>query len=155
MSLKIIHIGGHAAYKSDMALALFNLDQSFFPTPWALSSWQNLFGEGAEKNLFVVYEEETLIGFSLFDVASADSFAHLLKILINPEYRGKGTSKLLLADAVEFLKCEGITHFFLEVEAENYAAQKLYLSQGFIVIHRKKDFYGNGRDALIMTLDFN
>lgn len=154
MSFNLVHIEGHAAYTSDMALALFDLDKNFFPTPWTEEAWINLFEEGADKNLFVFYENEMIIGFSLFDLSRADSFAHLLKILVRPEYRGKGHSKALLQGVISFLKKEGFQHFFLEVEAENYAAQKLYLSQSFKVIHQKKDFYGNGKDALIMTLDF-
>lgn len=155
MSYNLAHIEGHAVYKSDMALALFKLDQFFFPTPWSEDAWLNLFQEGMDKNLIVLLNQEEIIGFSLFELVPADSFAHLVKILVAPQFRGKGLSKKLMTEAMTSLKNAGLKHYFLEVEAENYAAQKLYLSQDFKVIHKKKDFYGNGRDALIMTLDFS
>lgn len=94
-----------------------------------------------------------IIGFVLFDLSYADSFAHLLKILVHPEFREKGLARQLLEKSLLGLKNEGLHHFFLEVEEDNHAAQKLYQSCGFKVIHRKKDFYGNGRAALIMTAD--
>lgn len=143
---------GHDAYSGTMAFALFELDKKFFPTPWSRESWDELFS-GHARSLTVVYRDDELVGFSLFDLSVADSFAHLLKILINPDFRKKGVAADLLKFALDSLQTQGLRHYFLEVEEDNHAAQKLYLSAGFKTIHRKKDFYGDGRAALIMTLD--
>lgn len=132
-----------------MAFALFELDQKFFPTPWTLESWQRLGDQ--DRLLVVAMLDQIAVGFCLFDKSSADSFAHLLKILITPEFREKGLSHQLLIDALGQLQAEDFKHYFLEVEENNLAAQKLYLAHGFKVIHRKKDFYGTDRAALIMT----
>ena len=144
-------IKGQEAFTSDLALALFELDQNYFPTPWTRDSWLDLFKEQERLLVTLKKSEGVLIGFCLFDLSHADSFAHLLKVLIIPEERTKKYSKPLLEKALEHLKAHQFSQFFLEVEADNYAAQKLYLSCGMKVIHRKKDFYGQGRDALIMT----
>jgi ribosomal-protein-alanine N-acetyltransferase len=151
MSHKFELIKGQTAFTSDLALALFHLDQNYFPTPWTRDSWLDLFNEHERLLVTLKNAEGQLIGFCLFDLSHADSFAHLLKILIVPEERAKKYSKPLLEKAMSALKAETFSQFFLEVEADNYAAQKLYLSCGMKVIHRKKDFYGQGRDALIMT----
>lgn len=129
-------------------LFLKTTDQAYFPTPWDDDSWSNLFLEGADR--FVLVADK---GFALFDVSIADSFAHLLKIVLNPEVRGKGLGKELLNESLNQLKKRSIHSFFLEVEEGNLSAIKLYESVGFQVIHKKKHFYSNGATALIMTLD--
>lgn len=150
MSINFDFIEGHQAYTSEMAFVLYELDQAFFPTPWSKDSWEKLFNEH-ERLLVTLKANEITIGFCLFDLNAVDSFAHLLKIVIHPELRNKGYSKKLLNEALLNLEKKGFTQFFLEVEESNLAAQKLYKSSGFKIIHRKKDFYGENRAALIMT----
>jgi ribosomal-protein-alanine N-acetyltransferase len=154
MSVHFNLIEGHDALSSTMAFALFSLDQNFFPTPWHKSSWENLF-QGHDRTLLVANSGLETIGFSLFDLSVADSFAHLLKIIVHPELRGQGLGRKLLETHLSALQKEGLKHFFLEVEEENHVAQKLYHACGFKVIHRKKDFYGNNRHALIMTAELS
>lgn len=143
-------IEGQKTYTSDLAFVLYELDQKHFPTPWSLDSWKSLFVDH-DRLLVIVEIDDEVIGFSLFDRVIEDSFAHLLKIIIHPKYRAQGLSKLLLNESIFSLEKNGCTHYFLEVEESNLSAQKLYLSCGFKVIHRKKDFYGQDRSALIMT----
>ncbi|MBC7539369.1 MAG: GNAT family N-acetyltransferase [Bacteriovorax sp.] len=145
----IFTIEGHQTLTSEMAFVLSELDRQYFPTPWDLESWTHLFF-GHDRLLIALKVDKEVIGFCLFDKSAADSFAHLLKILINPEYRNKGLSKKLLRAALINLETAGCSQFFLEVEEDNHAAQKLYSSAGFQIIHRKKDFYGTNRSALIM-----
>lgn len=154
MSVHFYLIEGHDALTSTMAFALFSLDQNFFPTPWSKDSWENLF-QGHDRTLLVASSGHEYIGFSLFDLSRADSFAHLLKMIVHPELRGQGLGRKLLENHLGALKKEGLQHFFLEVEEENHVAQNLYQACGFKVIHRKKDFYGNNRHALIMIADLS
>ena len=141
---------GHQTLTSEMAFELFKLDREFFPTPWSLESWQKLFLEH-DRLLMVLQVEGEIFGFCLFDKSSADSFAHLLKIIITPNQRGKGLSQKLLETSLLTLKKSGCSELFLEVEETNHAAINLYRRVGFQVIHSKKNFYGTNRSALIMT----
>jgi ribosomal-protein-alanine N-acetyltransferase len=143
-------ISGHEAYPSSMVRKLIELDQNFFPTPWTKDSWSNLFLEH-DRLLVIMTFEDQVIGFCLLDLAVADSFGHLLKILITPHFRGRGLATELLKSTIDYLAKQNIGQLYLEVEASNFAAQKTYSSQGFKSIHLKKDFYGQGRDAIIMT----
>jgi len=152
MSYSFQYIEGQETYTSNMAFELFEIDRNFFPTPWSIESWINLC-DGHNRLLILLKNGNDTIGFCLFDKVIQDSFAHLLKILIIPSYQKLGLSKELLNKALLVLCKSGCTHYFLEVEQSNITAQKLYLSSGFKIIHRKKDFYGENRDALIMTKD--
>lgn len=145
-----ILIEGHKTFESVMAFALFELDRDLFPTPWSLDSWENLFLK-QDRLLVLIKKKDKIAGFCLFDKNAIDAFAHLLKIVIHPDYRGIGLSKLLLNTAITHLEKNGFSQFFLEVEESNEAAQRLYLGAGFKAIHRKKDFYGEKRAAIIMT----
>ena len=145
-------IQGPQAFSSSRALLLYELDQRFFPTPWSEESWFRLFEEH-QRFLMLVKIEENIIGFSLFDLAPEDQFTHLLKIVINSEYRNQKLGFSLLKQSLEKLELENYKHFFLEVEESNLSAQKIYLECGFQKIHQKKDFYGQNRNALIMTKD--
>jgi len=40
----------------------------------------------------------------------------------------------------------------LEVRAGNAAAIALYASEGFVPVGRRRRYYGNGEDALLMSL---
>lgn len=144
-----VQFQGQDALSSSLALEISLLDGQFFPTPWTLSAWSGLHEQ--DRLLIVLKEGEGVIGFCLFDKSTIDSFAHLLKILIIPDRRNKGLARDLLDNAINQLDRGGCTRLFLEVEEDNYAAQKLYSSLGFKKIHLKKNFYGPGRSAVIMT----
>lgn len=152
MSQKYIEIDKTSALEADVLFVLKDLDLKYFPTPWDSSSWDQVFSNGAERFILIDERDGSLTGFILFDYNVVDSFAHLLKILVNPEKRGQKIGKDLLNEAISILKKRGIKTFFLEVEEENLVALNLYENIGFKVIHKKKHFYSNGGTAIIMTL---
>lgn len=132
--------------------ALVELDQDHFPTPWGQESWNKVFYSMGQRYIMMAEGDGQIMGFTLFDVSVADSFAHLLKIVVSPNVRGLGIGKNLLNESVSVLSGRGIKSFFLEVEEYNTVAINLYESLGFKIIHQKKQFYSSGANALIMTL---
>lgn len=152
MSQKYISIDKTSALEADVLFVLKDLDLKHFPTPWDNASWEQVFSEGSERFILIDERDGSIPGFALFDLNVVDSFAHLLKILVNPEARGQKIGKKLLSEAIKILKERGINNFFLEVEEDNLVALHLYEKMGFKVIHKKKHFYSNGSAALIMTL---
>lgn len=152
MSQKYISIDKTSALEADVLFVLKDLDLKHFPTPWDSASWDQVFSEGADRFILIDVRDGIIPGFVLFDLNVVDSFAHLLKILVNPDNRGFKIGKNLLNEAIRVLKVRGIRTFFLEVEEENIVARNLYESVGFKVIHKKKHFYSNGGAAFIMTL---
>ena len=152
MILKYITFESDSEISPGTLSILYDLDQDYFPTPWAKQDWINIF-HSAERRLVLGVEcEDLLIGFALLDISAADSFAHLLKIVVDPKARSKGVGKNLLNTAIRILVDRNIKSFFLEVEEHNTAAINLYKSLGFKIIHQKKQFYSSGATALIMTL---
>jgi ribosomal-protein-alanine N-acetyltransferase len=152
MSQKYITLDKTSALEADVLFVLKDLDLKYFPTPWDSASWDQVFLDGPERFILVDEREGSILGFALFELNIVDSFAHLLKILVNPESRGLKIGKDLLSEAIIILKERGIKTFFLEVEEDNLVARNLYEKIGFTVIHKKKYFYSNGGTAIIMTL---
>ncbi len=128
-------------------------DSKFFPTPWSSEQWEEVFSHNNhnEHVLFLIKADGNFIGFCLFQLNNAIGFAHLLKIIINPNFQAQNYGRKLLETALTYLKVLCIKKFFLEVETTNTHAIHIYQRCGFKKIHEKKKFYSNGGSALIMT----
>lgn len=153
MTQKYFVFNHASASFADVLFQLKNLDLKYFPWPWDFASWDKVFNDGSERVIIVDQYLGEVRGFILFEFNCEDSFAHLLKILINPKSRGLKVGKHLLNEGIRILQERGVAHFFLEVEELNTVARNLYESVGFKSIHKKKQFYTNGSTAIIMTLD--
>ncbi len=85
------------------------------------------------------------LGWRLFDEAEVTAVA------TEPSRRGEGLASLVLRTTLDELDARGVHTCFLEVEAHNEAALRLYLRHGFQESGRRPDYYGPGRDALTMS----
>jgi len=82
----------------------------------------------------------------------ADDEAEILTFGVVPPCRTKGLGKALLQTAVERLSARGTKRLFLEVEASNEAALRLYRSCGAEPVGRRQGYYADGADAAIFSL---
>ena len=117
-----------------------------FPHPWDSDAWRNL---APHMHLFVLEQEQQLIGYALFQHISGDEQAHLLKIYLLPTTRHRGMSKILFDESRASL---AVKEVFLEVGESNVAAQRFYEKMGFNRIHLAKAFYSDGENAWLMLL---
>lgn len=76
--------------------------------------------------------------------------AEVLTVAVLPEARGQGGGAALLAMALAECERRGVVRAFLEVAPGNTAACALYRRQGFIEIGRRRRYYPDGSDALVM-----
>lgn len=97
------------------------------------------------------------IGMAICRVAADE--AELLTVAVDPCRRRCGAGRRLLAAVIERVRSDGARMLFLEVGADNPAAQALYRSLGFVAAGRRAAYYGRtGRpaaDAIIMRLTLN
>jgi ribosomal-protein-alanine N-acetyltransferase len=89
-------------------------------------------------------------GFVLARIAADE--AEILTIMVLPPYRRQGLANLLLDKVAEQAKKQGVISVFLEVAASNKAGLELYTKVGFVQVGRRKRYYPNGGDALMMAL---
>jgi len=81
--------------------------------------------------------------------------AEILTLAVLPPWRRGGVGRSLLARVLSAFAAQGVKRVFLEVAAENRAACGLYAAVGFRVVGRRTDYYGSGRDALVLARALN
>ena len=126
-------------------LAQIEMSQPF-SAQWGPKGWtQELENKAAWTWCF---EEENIKGF--VSSRAAAGVAEILNVAVDPAYCHRGIGFALLSHALETLKTQGITDVTLEVNVRNYAALALYKKAGFEERGRRKKFYQQTDDALIM-----
>lgn len=99
---------------------------------------------------YVLLAQQEIVGFAIYECVLDETT--LLNIAINPEHQGKGYGRQLLRASIDVLDAN-ITRIFLEVRVSNLPAQQLYLSEGFVEIGQRRNYYPSytGReDACVM-----
>jgi len=77
--------------------------------------------------------------------------ADLLYVYVTPASRRRGIARALLTRLVhELARRDGIEALLLEVRASNVQAQRLYHELDFVPVGRRKAYYSDGEDALVL-----
>jgi len=97
---------------------------------------------------YCLFVDGKLVGF--LEVSKALNEAEVYIIVIDPLYQGKGLGTLFLSKVLQELKETGVDKVFLEVSTKNNRAINLYTKLGFMEIFRRKSYYKDGSDAIIM-----
>ena len=74
-------------------------------------------------------------------------------IVVDKDFRGRGYASVLMDILLNNLKNRGIKKVFLEVESGNVPAMALYEKHGFERYNLRRDYYGPGKDAVLMSLE--
>lgn len=75
------------------------------------------------------------------------------RIAVAAECRKRGMGKMLMNDLLTFGRQNGCREAILEVRASNEAALRLYRGFDFQILFRRKAYYDNGEDAVVMRKD--
>ena len=74
----------------------------------------------------------------------------ILTLAVRPEARRRGLARALLAALEQRWRAHGLQTGWLEVRADNDAARALYASLGWTSAGRRRGYYDDGIDAIIM-----
>ncbi len=94
-------------------------------------------------------------GAGLILARAAAGEAEVLTLAVPPSGRRRGLGTALLAGAMQGAVLRGATAMFLEVAAGNAAALALYRASGFAEVGRRRRYYADGADALVMRRDLS
>lgn len=125
--------------------------QIFGPSAWSL---EQFYGELAAEGRWLQVVLCSAPGrcgevAGYVDVALSGRDADLMTIAVAPMARRGGVGGQLLDLALAAATAAGADRMLLEVRAGN-PAEALYRSRGFEAIDRRRDYYGDGGDALVM-----
>lgn len=92
-----------------------------------------------------------VIGYAVLGVAG--DVADLLRIGVTPAARRTGVATALLDHLLRAAAAAGADRMLLEVSAANARAVAFYAAADFVEIHRRRAYYRDGTDALVLQRD--
>lgn len=117
------------------------------PPPWDAAAFAGFL---ADPLVFALVEGDA--GFLLGRAVAGE--AEVLTLAVAPESRRRGLGRKLVARFLYQARLRGAETAFLEVAADNAAAQALYVRAGFAESGRRRGYYrrpdGGALDALVM-----
>lgn len=101
---------------------------------------------------FVICEDEIVCGFAglWFNIDEA----HIMNIAVRKDFRKNGIGSELLSFLIDEAKSKKKMCITLEVRDDNIPAIELYKKFNFDILGRRKKYYNNVNDAIIMTKSF-
>lgn len=84
------------------------------------------------------------------EVLAPEAELHLIGVA--PSARGRGLASALLRACRAEARALGAERLYLEVASRNAPALSLYQRQGFTVVGRRRGYYRDGDDALLLAL---
>lgn len=85
-------------------------------------------------------------------VSVAGEIADLQRLAVAPARRRGGLAHTLLAEATTAARDAGAQRMLLEVRADNAGGLAFYAVEGFAEIDRRRRYYRDGADAIVMEL---
>jgi ribosomal-protein-alanine N-acetyltransferase len=130
--------------------AVHAIEQDAFPdTAWSIETfWSELAAVPETRRYWVAEAHGEVVGYAGLLVAAPES--DIQTIAVASEHRGQGMGTQLLTAAMEAARDRGCGHLMLEVAADNASARRLYERHGFETLAKRSNYYGRGRDALVM-----
>ncbi len=92
--------------------------------------------------------KEKILGFGCLWAVLEE--AHITILAIKPHYQSRGLGQLLLYSLLQDAVSRSLERVTLEVRSSNQVAISLYQKFGFKIAGRRKNYYQNGEDALIL-----
>lgn len=133
--------------RADSLNELVMLDAEAGPYPWSVLALQQALNEG---RVWAIDADGQLAGFlvgeSILDETS------LLHLAVARSHQQQGLAGRALRHWLVQLRRVGQQRCLLEVRPSNAAALALYRGLGFAEIGRRRRYYPDGEDALVMAL---
>jgi ribosomal-protein-alanine N-acetyltransferase len=139
------------AVGAEAAALLAEMHAESFPAnqAWGVSAITLMLGLPGHFGLLAARQDQPL-GFAL-GRAQADQ-AEILTIAVRPGARGQGVGRALVNALLAEAAKRGALELFLEVAEPNAAARALYAGAGAKEVGRRRRYYADGADALVLRL---
>lgn len=121
--------------------------ETHFDVAWSAPSWRAEI-DGPGRLVLVVREEGEVVAAACVQVMDVNADLH--RIVVAPEHRRRRLASELLRAGARWAAARGAGTLTLEVSHDNHAAIALYRGYGFTQVAVRRDYYGAGRDALLM-----
>ena len=124
------------------------LEQGSIVHPWEGEAIKSLIAD-KNKKCYVAELKGEIVGYIGAETVLDE--CNIGNIVTREDCRGRGFATAILGILLDVLKRDGISKVFLEVEHDNVPAIALYEKHGFIRYGLRRDYYGPGKDAVLMS----
>jgi ribosomal-protein-alanine N-acetyltransferase len=130
--------------------AVYEIEKATISPAWMEGSLLSQLAD--EDAYFVIAEEEgRVLGFCVLHKAADEG--EIYQIAVEESARRRGAGDLLLRDALNYARKNGLVSIYLEVRKSNAPAIALYKKHGFTVAGYRKKYYSYPtEDAAVMSL---
>ncbi len=133
--------------------AVLAIETVSYPLPWSRTHFLDELGSPHAFPLVALDQDGKLVGY-ICPMLVIDE-GHILNVSVDPARRGKGIGRLLVEKVLAECRDGGAEFVSLEVRPSNVDAIALYKGMGFVETGRRKRYYENGEDALLMEYIFD
>ena len=116
---------------------------------WTLEMVESELENFLRTTTWIIEESTVILGYCMLRIVCNE--ANIINMAIKSTRQREGLGSLLLGYVLNQLPINSSA--FLEVKEGNLSAIKLYKRLGFNVINLRKNYYKDGRTALIMHLE--
>jgi dihydroorotate dehydrogenase electron transfer subunit len=136
---------------SDCLREILKIERISFPSPWDEDTFVSTMGD--ERCIAIVaVADGMVVGYCISLILTA--MVHILNLAVHPDYRRKGTARLLVEGILQDALRKDKTYAVLEVRKSNTSARLLYVSMGFSHMSTWHRYYTDtNEDAAIMVKD--
>jgi len=134
------------------AIEIFKLEQEIFnEEAWSLAQVKEELS-GARRKYIAACNNEfhnaPIVGYGGIAIVGDSGDIHTVSVI--EDFRRQGIGRRLMARLENWAKDQGVKVFTLEMRVGNSSAAELYRSLGYLEISRRKNYYGDGIDAVVM-----
>jgi ribosomal-protein-alanine N-acetyltransferase len=128
----------------------------FADSPWSMGQFKEEFKGVPSSRHFLVAtnESDQIVGYAAVLVVAPGVEADVLTVAVLPEYARQGIATRFMNELEKWSQRKQALAMMLEVGVENTGAIALYEKLGYQTIATRKNYYGQGLDALVMRKEF-
>jgi ribosomal-protein-alanine N-acetyltransferase len=138
--------------ESDLEQVL-SIENDAFPLPWSRNHFLDELSSPHSFPLAALGQDGLVLGY-ICPMQLLDE-GHILDVAVRKDFCGRGLGRLLVETALRICREKGADFVSLEVRPSNVTAISLYRRLGFVEVGRRKRYYENGEDAILMEYLFN
>lgn len=130
---------------------LMAVENAAYELPWSERNFLDCMKSGYD--CFMALQEHQAVGHGVMSLGAGE--AHILNLCVHPSRQRMGIGRRMLVHLLDRARTAGTETVFLEVRQSNAAARRLYHSEGFNEIGRRRGYYPapSGReDAVVLAL---
>lgn len=129
------------------------IESKSFPRPWTREHFVDELDSPRSCPLVARTDDVGIAGYICPMIVLDEG--EILDVAVRPDCRGRGIGKALVDRAIHELSARGAKIVCLEVRVSNLSAIGLYRKLGFRESGRRKGYYENGEDAILMEYTIN